>query len=44
MEYREEEGRVMVSWEPVLVAGGDEVEYTVSAWKDGAGEPVTLYK
>jgi hypothetical protein len=35
---------VQVSWQPVVVAGGDEVEYMVSGWKDGAGEPVTLYK
>jgi hypothetical protein len=44
VEYREEEGCVQVSWQPVVVAGGDEVEYMVSGWKDGAGEPVTLYK
>lgn len=29
-----------VSWQP----RSDEVEYTLSGWKDGAGEPTTLYR
>lgn len=32
-----------VSWQPV-VTRSDEVEYTLSGWKDGAGEPTTLYR
>ena len=43
-EYCEEEGVVRVSWQPVEVAGGDEVEYIVNSWKDGAGDPVTIYR
>ena len=42
--YSSEEGVVRVSWQPVEVAGSDAVEYTVSGWKDGAGDPANLYR
>ena len=35
---------VRVSWQPVVVAGGDQVEYTVKSWKDGAGDPAIIYQ
>ena len=44
MEYSEDEGVVKVSWQPVVVVGGNEVEYTVSSWQDGAGDPATVYR
>ena len=44
MEYCDGEGVVRVSWQPVVVAGGDQVEYTVKSWKDGAGDPAIIYQ
>ena len=33
-----------MSWQPVEVAGGNQVEYLVKGWKDGAGDPVIVYQ
>jgi hypothetical protein len=44
VEYSEDGGVVRVSWQPVVVVGGDEVEYIVQGWKDGAGDPITIYR
>lgn len=42
--YSREEEVVRVTWPPVEVPSPHSVSYSLRGWKDGAGDPSTLYE